>query len=129
MQLTYFQHTTFRHFTSIYIQLAIFNEFVKSLAKVGLNLLSLPSNFNSTSALLDVFPFPYTRSLPSKVNLVFIGCLLISISSTWKLFTHSASDVPLSNSFGISRMGAVESNSSNFIELQNTKGCTDMFLT
>ena len=65
MQLTYFQHTSFRQFTSIYIQLAIFNEFVNSLmAKVGLNLLSLSSNFNSTSAILNVFPFPYTRLLP-----------------------------------------------------------------
>ena len=64
MQLAYFQHTSFRHFTSINVQLAIFNEFVNSLmAKVGLNLLSLSSNFNSTSAILDVFPFPYTRSL------------------------------------------------------------------
>ena len=48
----------------IYVQLAIFNEFVNSLmAKIGFNLLSLSSNFNSTSAILEVFPFPYTRSL------------------------------------------------------------------
>ena len=66
---SYIQKTT--HFISahdlVYIQLAIINKFVNSLvAKAELSLLLLSSNYNSTSAVLGIFPFPGTRSLPPK---------------------------------------------------------------